>query len=479
MAITLRRAAMWAFVYFCLCALFVALFSTSTSPLLRVHEIDSDLFQYMGWAWTSGRVPYIDYFDHKGLLLYAINAVGWLISPRYGVALLQVLNLMAVCVVWHWGIVALRASWRPFLLVLLGLYLVYGCYMMGNKCEEWSLLFQSLPFALYFRSERLSWRSLLAIGVCGGCLCLLRLNNAAPVCGLLLWCAAVAVWRREWRYLLRAVCLVFVGALLPLVASAGVMCGQAGWQGVEEMWYANVTFNMEYVAGYVPSDASPVKWCARFGALGLTTVAGCCLAVAHRRLKPAPQAGALLMAVAVSAVAMVGHAAYNHYFMVFVPLLVYAAGMVRGRLAYVWLALVLVLNAFQPVYHIYKGRPSQVNHSDFPAVLSRVLRDVPPSDRAGGVWNIDGAWWDQRAVMSAGVLQCNRVFHPFQYGLSSRLRADEARRFCAASPRWLLTVQGSPEMLTQLLGVDVSRYALHAEGTTNEGLRVRVYRLKD
>ena len=90
---------------FLVATFFVVLNSDSTSPLLFAYSrwmcLDSDIFQYVGYTITKGQRPYTDIFDHKGLLLYWIEALGYIINPSWGVCVLQVVNLSATIFLWN------------------------------------------------------------------------------------------------------------------------------------------------------------------------------------------------------------------------------------------------------------------------------------------------------------------------------------------------------------------------------------------
>ena len=50
---------------------------------------DSAIFMYVAQGILEGEVPYLDRWDHKGPLLYLINAVGLLIDEVWGLWLVQ------------------------------------------------------------------------------------------------------------------------------------------------------------------------------------------------------------------------------------------------------------------------------------------------------------------------------------------------------------------------------------------------------
>ena len=74
-------------ILFCILSatLFLLFFSQTLSPLYTIEACDSSVFKLMGQAMLHGKVPYTDLFDHKGPVLYAIEAFGqWVIPGRNG-----------------------------------------------------------------------------------------------------------------------------------------------------------------------------------------------------------------------------------------------------------------------------------------------------------------------------------------------------------------------------------------------------------
>ena len=56
----------------------LTIFSNPLSQRLPAH--DSSMFQYFGYAMTNGKIIYTEIFDHKGPIIFSLNALGRLIS---------------------------------------------------------------------------------------------------------------------------------------------------------------------------------------------------------------------------------------------------------------------------------------------------------------------------------------------------------------------------------------------------------------
>lgn len=69
--------------------------STSTSPLYNIpYAGDTAMFQTIGKYWAEGSLPYVDLWDSKGPLIFAVNALGYLLTgQRWGIMIIQVICL--------------------------------------------------------------------------------------------------------------------------------------------------------------------------------------------------------------------------------------------------------------------------------------------------------------------------------------------------------------------------------------------------
>jgi len=60
-------------------------FSTSISPLYESFsydpvDVDSNFFYYTGKLVAEGKIPYLDFTDHKGVLVFYVNALAYLMG---------------------------------------------------------------------------------------------------------------------------------------------------------------------------------------------------------------------------------------------------------------------------------------------------------------------------------------------------------------------------------------------------------------
>jgi len=144
---------------------------------------------------TQGYLPYVDLFDHKGPILFFIEALGWLIRPdRLGNFFIQWVFMVAnLTLIFKIGQLFLskKWSWVPIFFFLLILTVTFEG---GNLTEEYCLPFLFLPLYLALKSfkeeskEKAQHPPLYALiyGICFTLIIFIRLNNAVIIGAIIL-----------------------------------------------------------------------------------------------------------------------------------------------------------------------------------------------------------------------------------------------------------------------------------------------------
>ena len=92
--ISLKKSGVKCLFFTLFSIIFISIFSKSTSVFLsKTYIIDSAIFQIIGRGITKGLIPYKDLFDHKGPILFYIEALGYLINKSWGIYFLQIINI--------------------------------------------------------------------------------------------------------------------------------------------------------------------------------------------------------------------------------------------------------------------------------------------------------------------------------------------------------------------------------------------------
>ena len=239
-------------------ASFLLLFSRTLSPLYHTEGADSSVFKMMGQAILHGKTPYVDIFDHKGPMLYAIEALGqWLIPGRLGLFLLQVLAFIPAMLYLYHSSRYFLGAWKSIVVILLTL-LTYYFYIEfhsegGNLCEDWNLPFIAISYgaciSIMFRKGTLKRMILYSvlIGICFGCSFLIRPNDAValiggPVFGVFMW----FLYTREYKHLLYYVLCVITATI---VIFSPFFIYFTVHNAIQQAWYGMFVFNSLYSNG--------------------------------------------------------------------------------------------------------------------------------------------------------------------------------------------------------------------------------------
>ena len=427
-----------------LAAVFLLLNSFSTHPILPCKEsyIDSQIFQYMGYAMLNGKVPYTDLFDHKGLLLYWINGAGCIIHQGWGVFILQIINLSATIIVWWKGLEFVEDKKYKFILIVSIIFCMYVYYSYGNSTEEWSLFFLSYPMMVYYRQisygeNHIDRTNLYFIGVCIGCIFILRLNNVAPVLGIILYAAYQALKKKEYGYFIRAFCLILLGWLTPILLSFAYMYMVGGLKGMYDMYYATVLFNIDYKAIYGGNPTLYDRF--RFFYKPMIPVLFALFVIRDRKNYVFPLIlGSLLVIPAT------GKSENYVYLQGCLVLMIYAmACLDRYKMKYICLAILLGFHAKTFVKNAsFNAFTENIEGSDFVAIRN-VLAMVPHSDW-NNVWQ-HGTCYMLKDLMKLHILQPNRMFLNGQLNESLPLMLEEHHKIQEVCPKYILTARYNKE----------------------------------
>lgn len=227
---------------------FVYVFSYSTSFGYDLLGGDSAIFQAIGKGWTQGYLPYVDLFDHKGPLIFFINALGYMIYPRAGIMVPQVVCLYLSCL-FIWRAMELYSSsrWKIFFMLFTLIYYATH-YEEGNHVEEYSVLFLSVAAYCFLRSlKENNFRPLYGFvyGLGFGACFMNRLTDSAQICCQVFLVAVFLLQMRDFKALWQNVlsfCIGFVTIVLPFVIYF------AAHDALYDMFYGTILFNLQYVA---------------------------------------------------------------------------------------------------------------------------------------------------------------------------------------------------------------------------------------
>ncbi|MBQ2991300.1 MAG: hypothetical protein IJD60_08445 [Clostridia bacterium] len=314
-----------------LAVVFSLIFYTCNSPLGPAVGSDNAMYLTMGTALARGYAPYTQIFDHKGPLLFILQAIPQLFTSGYStlaVFVQEVLFLFACLLVL--GRMARRTGVSRFAVQMIYLAVYARLTDGGNLTEEYSNLFTLIGLdamlsvfddgdGLGGRDARALFRPALALGVTAMLSFMLRANNVlVTVCAV----GAVALCMLPARRFAQlGVCALGVLAGCAL-AAAPIVAWLMRYGVLGDAFYGAIIHNMMYAdTGDVPR--SYMLFHMHYGHYAIFIAVLTCLgALAYYiRTRRIPLALAMMAGAAAGGfAAFISHKFYYHYQMLAVPM---------------------------------------------------------------------------------------------------------------------------------------------------------------
>lgn len=437
-------------VFLPLSLVFVLIYSYTTSPLFVHDGMDSCVFKTMGRIITQGKTPYVDFFDHKGPILYFINALGqWIYPGRLGIFAIQVLWMsFTLLFLFKLAELFLRSD-LSLAVTVLAMFLLSGVYEEGNQCEEWELLAIAASYYYAARFALKPDRSLLLRasfiwGICCGFIFFIRPNDAVSQIGGIM--AGVFIY-----YLIKKDLHSFFKSLIPFVSAfvvvtIPVILYFAVRKAVPDLVYGLVVFNSLYSDGIgemIKSCLIPAK--LSFFLLFIPT---CCM-IYKTEFKNLLY---FFIPVFAFSLPLTGSNPYPHYFITFIPaVLIFWIFLLRQRdvsVILISLSMFYCCSFASTANFIMGAKTAAVKrvkgivtgdseYKAFYAEAGRLVNMIPEEER-DDVWNYN-LIWDNTPNFSIlfhfGIQQCNKVPYFPMYMVDDNLRKSDDFRI--KQPKWI------------------------------------------
>lgn len=198
---------------------FLLLLSASTSPLyIDYCDGDSSIFMFMGKAITLGKDIYRDYFDHKGPILFYINALGyWLTGSKTGVFIIQCIFLSATSIFMYKLARVFTKDIRSVICAIVTILAFGATISDGNLTEEYCMLFCLIPMYLSLKfikkhpDDAHPYKNMLIYGICFGICAFIRINNGITIGGIFLVVIVTDFMNEHIHEMLKNILYFFIG----------------------------------------------------------------------------------------------------------------------------------------------------------------------------------------------------------------------------------------------------------------------------
>lgn len=206
-------------------------FSCHTSPLYpNFFGYDSAIFSLLGKGIVEGKNLYVDLFDHKGPIIFFINALGHLLGGRGGIFFIQCVSmLITVTFLFFTGRQLMKekkySSFIEMIFPFAGFFAAFFiAFQKGNLTEEYSLPFISgccYMFIKYTANIKETSEHPIGFAVFYGVslafLSMLRLNNAVTVGAGVLYIFICLIIKKQYKNLLWNLLAGIVGMAIVFV----------------------------------------------------------------------------------------------------------------------------------------------------------------------------------------------------------------------------------------------------------------------
>ncbi|MDE6601326.1 MAG: glycosyltransferase family 39 protein [Lachnospiraceae bacterium] len=216
----------WVWIGF-ICLVFFLTMQSVNSPISRNYAFsDYSVYQYVASIMCEGGMPYRDTFDHKGPVFYLINALGYVIHPKYGMWMIDFLLMFGTAVyAYKLSHKVLNAKMSFFITVVALSGISAWGYWIGDTPESVILFFLMLImylFVEYIDCQSLTSKQLLAVGFSCAIAFLMKPTFLAMAAVLILEILYEVIKRKNYIFLKK--CLILFS-----VPFFGLIVGTVAW----------------------------------------------------------------------------------------------------------------------------------------------------------------------------------------------------------------------------------------------------------
>lgn len=211
---------------FCFLLSFGSLVFTSKNSFLYQYNdwMDANAFFTVGKGMMNGIVPYRDLFEQKGLLLYVIYGLGYLISHKtfYGVFLLELLSFTIF--LYYCGKIITQLLPKKYCYIILPIFtfLITTAFSFahGGSAEEFSLPFMAITlyyFIKHYKRREITEKELFFSGLCAGCILMIKYTLLGFWIGFMLCIVFYYVRKKDFKNVIISCISFLLGMVLPFL----------------------------------------------------------------------------------------------------------------------------------------------------------------------------------------------------------------------------------------------------------------------
>ncbi|WP_414733005.1 hypothetical protein [Acetobacterium carbinolicum] len=474
--------------------LFLLVFAYGTSPLFidNYGISDSAIFLLIGKGITAGYIPYVDLFDHKGPVMFFIEALGWSIWPnRFGNFLVQWFFMgVNLILIFRMGRLFLAKKWC-WIPVVFFLLILAATFEGGNLTEEYSLPLLFLPLYLatkYFKLEPLGKAKhppiyALVYGICFTLILFIRLNNSVFIGAIVLVVMIQLLVNQSFRN--------FFDNALTFLSGSFFVCSLVAIyflanHAFGDMIYGTFLFNLKYAGGM--SGISTPEEFVKFGYAITPVIFSFSVGIYYLLKKVSKEIAWLLITGSlITFFSLLLGGVFYHYFILTAPCFVLAIillielylkdgkmliqenyrVMLVGVLALLLITVASYLNfADQTVWEMIEEQPNNSYYED-----AMTIKNLIPADDLDSVlgYSVPAGWF-----LKADITPCYKYFTMQEWWgrYDPQVLVDTNKRLENNPPKWIV-LNNDPQQNQTLYAVLGKKYELITKDTV-----ISLYHLK-
>lgn len=426
----------------------------------------------MGYALLKGKHIYGDLFDHKGFIIYVLNALGLAISQKWGILFIQSVLLSFTLYLW-WAIARRYLDKGKSVVVIILSLIFLGYYFQGgNLSEEWSLLFITYPlyivneFILDKKSIPSFWKFVL-IGICAGIILNIRVNNLAPCILPLIYMAVVLLKNQQFSLFANRIFAALLGFIAPTLIILLYFYCNNGLEGIKDLYYGTIGFNLDYLTNRIDVFEKPTTIKGAF-----VTYLPIIILFALMFLKFIRERSLYIVFLAINLLftcMVIGKCTFPHYLIISIPvLLLCLVEVFTIKVKYLAPGFILFIPfLFLTIkYNVFSSSIEITELDKRNKEFSELLNTIPDNER-DKVWSYN-CFYCLDTFIQNDFIQSNKVFLPFQYNVSDKLYFSDYNKLFEERPMWIFVDDKHSITDTKVEKFLLSEY--NVEGSTNTNL---------
>lgn len=310
---------------FCIAAFIFSQYSPQHIFIRKESLIDSSVFRSVALAMQSGKMPYLDTFDHKGPLIYIINYIGQIIAYDSGIWLIEIMNL-TVSMYFLYKIARLKCDrFFSVIVAFISITPLFEYFQGGNFTEEYALPLMIVSlyiFLEYLLNNKVNNRKVIVCGMCMGGVLMLRPNMISV---WIVFCAFIFfkdIFEKKYQELLKFIEFFLLGVMVVIIPIL-IWLGVNG--ALYDFWNDYIIFNFQYSSEDSNLATTENKWLTFFYFAKNSLVVATIIILLYTFKKEKNKVDLVYLAYIVLTLLLIcmSGRSYGHYGMIMIPTISY------------------------------------------------------------------------------------------------------------------------------------------------------------